>query len=309
MRRTGLAVLAIGSVLAGCGDSVSSGSGGDGTGGGTTSATTGVGAGPSGQWELLLEGAWSLPPGSEDYVCVIATIPEDTYVGAFRPIAPLGTHHTVLTRTDSGVDGVYPCDVGTNGENMIYGSGVGTEPGYFPPGVAVKLEAGDKVLLNLHLFNASPNPLEGTSGIEIQRIDSSAVEHEAESVLAGTLSLLIPPNSTVTETGYCTLPSAVTLFAVAPHMHQIGEHMKVTATNAGGDHVVLDADYSFDEQRHYPVDPQIPLESGDQIRVDCRYANPTNETVTWGDSSNAEMCFAGLYIYPASAGIGLICSD
>src|SRR5689334_13452522 len=55
-------------------------------------------AGGSGaDFRLLAEGDWQLDPGTEDYFCVRKTIEKDEFVGGFRPITPLGTHHTVLS--------------------------------------------------------------------------------------------------------------------------------------------------------------------------------------------------------------------
>jgi hypothetical protein len=263
----------------------------------------------TGDWELIIEGDWSLQGGTESYTCVVATVPEDMYIHAIRPIAPEGTHHTVLTVGASQPDGTFPCSASTNGQNMVYGSGVNTEARTFPEGVAVKLEAGEKLLLNLHLFNAFPEPLAGTSGIEVRRMDPAEVVHEATAILAGTLDLNIPPQSTVTETGYCTLPADATVFAVGPHMHQLGTHLTVSALTSSGEEVLHDGAYSFDDQQAFPVEPAVELSAGDQLRIDCTYTNPTNQQVGWGDSSNAEMCFATTFLYPASAGLGFICSN
>jgi hypothetical protein len=91
----------------------------------------------------------------------------------------------------------------------------------------------------------------------------------------------------------------VTLFSVAPHMHQLGTYMKVVAEPAGSDEVVLhDGPYDFTEQRYYSIDP-LELAQGDTVRVECTHTNTTDHLVTFGDSSLAEMCFAGIYRYPA----------
>ena len=111
--------------------------------------------GGSGDRIELLAGEWSLGGTDEGYVCVRRTMSETVYIREFLPIAPLGTHHTVLTiENDSGTpDGTARCNALTNGPEMIYGSGVGTTALEMPPGVAVKVEAGQQVLLNLHLHN------------------------------------------------------------------------------------------------------------------------------------------------------------
>ena len=271
--------------------------------------TTGVGGGAVDGWETLIEGDWSLPGGTEGYVCVTATMQEEVWIKAFRPITPEGTHHTVLTKGGFGDDGVFPCDAGTNGQNMIYGSGVGTNDMTMPEGVAMKLEPGDRLTLNLHLFNVNAADLSGVSGTQFQRADPDDVMYEAEGTLAGTFEIFIPPQSAGSASGRCTFSSATNVFAVGPHMHQTGTHMTVTAMPQAGSPVVLhDAPYSFEDQLGYPVAPAMSLAAGDSVQVDCTYDNPTSATITFGDSSEQEMCFASLWIYPP-ASTGFICND
>ena len=85
----------------------------------------------------LIGGEWTMAGGSEGYVCVRLTVEETMFIREFRPVAPLGTHHTVLTygNTATRPDGTTPCEAFTNAANMIYGSGVGTNPLRFPDGV------------------------------------------------------------------------------------------------------------------------------------------------------------------------------
>lgn len=263
-------------------------------------------------WGELVVGEWSLEGGTEGYVCSRTTITEDIFVGGFRAIAPPGTHHTVLTVSTEpdGPDAVFPCNAGTVGLNMIYGSGVGTNEFTFPEGVAVRLPAGSQVLLNLHLFNTATNPIDGISGIEVARLDPADVVHEAEIVLAGkTGGLRVEPGVT-TQTGRCEMSHDVTIFSVFPHMHQMGTRLKATAMPAGGASTVLvDEPYEFEDQLYYPVSPMLELAAGDEVMIDCTYDNRTRETVTFGDSSLEEMCFAGLYRYPKRDGGFFICDS
>ncbi len=264
-------------------------------------------------WVQLIEADWTLPAGDEGYTCARATVPEEMFVHAFRPIAPLGTHHTVFSLEDAAgsdaPDEVFPCSAAVNGPQMLFGSGVGTDALEFPEGVAVKLEKGSKVLLNLHLFNVSKKPLSGTSGVEIVRMDPAAVEHEAEIILAGKISGLTVEPGASTQTGSCAMSHDVTVFAVFPHMHQMGVYLKATAEPAtGAARVLTDGPYSFDAQQYYPIEPALELAAGDQVKVECQYQNPGADTVRFGDSSLAEMCFAGLYRYPKGSS-GFLCSS
>jgi hypothetical protein len=72
------------------------------------------------EWETLVGADWSLPPGTEGYVCVRKTLSEDLWVGAFGAVAPPGTHHTVLTYGPATEpDGVFECSTSINHDIMI----------------------------------------------------------------------------------------------------------------------------------------------------------------------------------------------
>src|SRR5262249_13992865 len=142
----------------------------------------------------------------------------------------------------------------------------------------------------------------GTSGVEIDAVAASEVQNEAEALLAGPLGFTVL-TGIQPLTFQCTMSRNVTLFAVAPHMHRLGIHMKVDGP--GG--TILDQDYSFEEQRLYPVGP-LALPAGSVLRTTCTWNNNTGGPIYFGDSTDAEMCFAILYRYPAAL-TGPICSD
>jgi hypothetical protein len=282
--------------------------------GGSVTQDGGAGAGGSGggaeaEWQPLITGDWALPGGTEGYVCARKTVDEDIIVSAFEAINPLGTHHTLLTVGEpDGEDGVTPCNAGANRPRSLFGSGVGTDPFSMPEGVGMRIPAGSQLLLNLHLFNTGTAELTGESGTRVRVLSESELEHEAEGILAGTTALDIPAGQTTEHTGYCTMAHDVTIFAVAPHMHQLGIYERVVAESAAHGEVVLhDEPYSFDEQSYKLIEP-VQLLQGERVRVECTHHNTTDARVTFGDSSLEEMCFAGLYRYPAGDGF-FICVD
>lgn len=288
------------------GGSGGSGTGGSGTGGSGTGGTGagggGTGGAITGDYQLLIQGEWTVASGDEDYRCVRKTVSEDGWVSAIRPKLPPGTHHTVLTLETEPTepDGTTACDAGTNGPHMIYGSGVGTTEFVMPEGVAVPIPAGSQLVLNLHLFNVNQGSLSGTSGIEVKYVAQSDVVHEAQVTLAGKMEGLVAQPGTSTDTGICTLEDDTTIFAVLPHMHQLGSHLKAdTAPTSGAGTTLLDVDYTFDDQQYFPMNPLVSLGAGDKINVACTYENPGAVPVYYGDSSKEEMCFAAIFEYPA----------
>jgi len=284
--QTALTVLASGLVLA-CGDGAACDScNGAGGGGGAPE-----GGASSDGWTKIITGDWELAAYDEHTKEVhVVTLDRDLYVGAIRPIAPPGTHHMILALGE--------------GSKFLYASGVGTNPLEFPPGVGFKLDAGQTLVLQLHVFNPTEEPLSGTSGIEFREVSPEDVVNVAEVFLPGPTTLKIEPNQTTTQSGTCTLDAAQTIFAVQPHMHQLGKHLTTTLNIAGVDSVLIDGDYEFGHQEVTRFEP-ISMNAGDTITTACTWDNTTSSEVSWGESSTAEMCLSILFRYPALGGTGL----
>jgi hypothetical protein len=312
MRKSRLLALVVVLFAIGCGGGGSGDDGDDGDDGMPPDAPGPTADADPNGWQVLVEGDWELQPNEEGYFCVYATVPRDMYIKMFRPLIPNGTHHTVLTLFTgaSPADGVYPCNAGTNGQSMIYGSGVGSPDFPFPPGVGLHLTAGQRLLLNLHLYNATDGILTGRSGTLFQEATAAEVQNEAELVLAGPVILNIP-TGTSTQSGSCNLSNItsvpIQVFALSQHMHRLGTHMRSVVTRNGSPDIVLqDIDYAFESQGFQAVSPTIELRPGDRLTTYCTYDNTTGAPVSWGDSSNDEMCFTDLFYYPAQ-GADFIC--
>jgi hypothetical protein len=245
-------------------------------------------------WSRIIEGDWKLAPGEEILQqCVQQTLDEDVYVSAIRPVHPLGTHHTLVTLGDGSTS----CTSSLISNGIIYAAGVGSKGLELPPGVALKFPKGSVLSMGLHLYNVTDGELTGTSAMEIVRLAPEEVEHEAEALLAGPLSLSIPPGRQ-TVADECTVNAEQTVFAVFPHMHQYGVHLTTTVTTSGTPKVIHDGPYDFEEQEQIVIDP-VKLAPGDKIATECTYENTTAQTLGFGESSDTEMCFSILFRYPA----------
>ena len=274
---------------------------------------------PPAGYTKLIGRTWTAAPGSNDiYKCVRVTIPEDMYITNIQAQAPLGTHHTVLSiagaNNTSGPDGEQDCGVSTLGMVMLYASGVGTSPLDFPQGVGIKIAAGTQIHLNLHLYNAGDEPLSAESAIWVKS-QPTPTPTLAEMVFAGKFLFSIdgtPMGQQPMEQeviGGCTVNSAYSLFAVWPHMHKLATHQKVELISNSTTTVLHDKPFNFAEQNYYMQAPIVEVQSGDQIRVTCTFLNPSTSSVTFGDSSDQEMCFSGLYRYPAKNSGLFQCTD
>jgi hypothetical protein len=287
----------------GCGGG-GEGDGGDEDGTDIDASNGGTGANIPADFTRLIGRTWSLPAGQPDtYKCVRVTIPNDTYITNIMSQAPSGSHHAVLSiaggNGTSGPDGEYDCGVSTLGTVMLYASGVGTSPLDFPAGVGIKVAAGTQLHLNLHLYNASDAAISGDSAILVKQ-QSTPPPTLAEMVFAGKFLFQIPNNNQpYTTSGGCTANRDYTLFAVWPHQHKLGTHHKFEIVRNGTATVLHDDAFGFEEQNYYLMSPEFQVLQGDQIRTTCTWVNNTGGNVGFGDSSDQEMCFTGLYRYPA----------
>ena len=256
---------------------------------------------------------WTAEPGVEAYFCGYQTLTEDLYIDQFRPLMPPGTHHVTVGYQDPArPDGYVPADptVGmptpevctgvSFGDVFSFAATVGTQDLSMPEGVAVKIPAGKQLVFGLHVMNTGSDPIRGRSGVQVRSPERSAVTHEAEVVAAQNVSFEVPPGRSTVE-ATCTMADDVTVFAVLPHMHLAGVHLKATAGPPGAPtSTLLDSDYAFDDQRYRLIDPMVPLQRGDQINVTCEYMNPGTETLMTGESTGGnEMCIAFVYRFPA----------
>lgn len=245
---------------------------------------------------------WELAGGTEKYICLREVLTETTVARAWRSLAPKGTHHSFLSLSEApdGVpDGVSECDAATIGAQQLFLAAVSTEPDRaMPPGIGMKLPEGSQLLLNVHLFNVTDQPLRGRSGALAQLMEEKDVVAFADNLSAGPTRLEIPPGPS-TQHGTCTIGRDMTIFAVGPHMHQTGVAMQVVAhTRLYGDRTLFDGPFFFDDQHGYALD-LLQLSAGDTVDITCTYENPSPRTLHWGGSSNDEMCSASLIRFPA----------
>ena len=289
-----------GPVTDGGGGSGGTSTGGTANGGNPSGGSAGEPVGAGNTWSELSSIEWTLNPAEEKNLCRRQTLTEDVFIGGFRGGAELGMHHAVIFLAENpplAPDGLSTCPPFETERVMLFAAGVGTGDLVFPSGVATRIPAGSQILFSLHSYNPTTDPLTGTSAIQMIQLDEAEVEHEATIVLSGkVITLSVPPGES-TQRGTCTLTGDVTAFAAFPHMHQLGTHLMTRILPSTGEPVpVLDMDFSFEDQRYVEFEP-IALHAGDTVEVNCTYQNP-GAAVGFGESSDTEMCFTGLYWYP-----------
>lgn len=259
-------------------------------------------------WTPLIGRSWSLKAGSTNtYVCTRIQVTRDMWIAGFRADSPRGTHHQVLTiSTSSTQTGDYNCSAGTLDNQMLYAAGVGTDDFVFPDGVAMHIAAGTYLNLNLHLFNASDTDIANrSSGVLIKEVAPAAVVHEADMMFSGTSLIFINNDGQPhTAEGGCTAPTDWHVFGLWPHMHQTATHQtwSYTPKQTGTPIKLIDDNFLFEEQKNYPIAETV-IHQGDSILTVCTYVNSGKNPIFFGDGSDKEMCFTGMYKYPAGGSL------
>jgi hypothetical protein len=166
----------------------------------------------------------------------------------------------------------------------------------------------------VHLFNEQDGSLTGTSGVQIQTEAQSVVQNTADMVFSGTFNINVPSNGMpTTASGGCSTPAEWTVFTLWPHEHELGIHQTLSI----GGTTVLDQPYSFTNQIAYPMSNMV-VPAGTPILTTCTYelaaatcsaseactvgscGSDSMCHVEFGQSTLDEMCFTGIYKYPAS---------
>jgi peroxiredoxin len=220
----------------------------------------------------------------------------DVWVGAsqVRPGNPAVVHHVVVFVLPPGVD-----KIDEEGGDFLAAYAPGMPPRVLPEGVAKRIPAGSKIMLQLHY---TPR---GTKQIDRSRLglvftDPAKVHKELMSGMTLNLRLQIPPGASdyVSRADFrFSQPSL--LLSVLPHMHLRGKSMKFVAEYPDGrSEVILDVPrYEFDWQNLYTLDQPKPMPEGTILHTEAHFdnssENPNNpdpsRVVTFGEQTRDEM--------------------
>ncbi|HEX5656464.1 MAG TPA: hypothetical protein VFX59_04680 [Polyangiales bacterium] len=174
----------------------------------------------------------------------------------------------------------------------------GKEIKILPSDIGVYMPKQGQLKLEIHYYNTGNQKAElDESGVEIC-VTRKPRKHVA-TTFPFSASATAPAGQRHTSEYTCTVDAKepVHLFANSPHMHKLGVHAKLEVLRKGGKtEVVHDRVFDFHDQNEYPV--ELVLNDGDQVKTTCVYENQTTSNVSFGTSSDAEMCFNFSMYYP-----------
>jgi hypothetical protein len=252
------------------------------------------GAGPAARGDHLLvrTDRISVPAGEEAFVCYAKTLEEDLVVDRIDYAARPLVHHLLLVQaTAREPEGLSACPVLFRPSwLMLFGAATADASLELPPGVGIVLPKGTQILIQLHVLNTGTSPASDVAEIALRKSPRRDVETVGLFAF-GTSRIELPPRQGSAVTHACTLREDVRVFAVVPHMHYLGTSLsfEIGASDSELREVYRREPWSFDDQYLEPL--VLDLRAGTRTRVTCSYHNPTDRTVTFGESSNDEMCY------------------
>jgi hypothetical protein len=262
-------------------------------------------------------------PTGETYTSFIFKSPWTTPVQGLRfrhlPDNAAVVHHWLLYSESANVaDGsIDACALaGASGilcgqastRSLITGWAPGRGDFRMPAGVGLELPApGALMALEFHYNNNGTGmTAQDKTGVEIC-VTSKFRTNTAAVTWLGSRNINVPAHAAGDATGTCTplrkgmnATDPIHFLYSWPHMHKLGTHLKsVVMRAAGGTDVLYDGDFSFQFQLAH--ESPLLLQAGDKITTTCSFQNTTDGAVTFGQSTDKEMCFNFAYAWPGHA--------
>ncbi len=312
--------------LYGCGDGGGGSDGdGDGDGGGDGGGT--VDASPVGTPDafvpptgsLTLEwGPINVPGGDEDTRCIIKKLgnPEPIKVHQIHNVLGQTSHHFIVYRVADQPEQTtpVPCTPFEDSLNPANGSPLMITQKFdetltLPDGVAFELPANATIKLEMHYINVQDGEREVHATSTFAPIADEDFVAAADFVFMGDLEISLPPMQASTLPGspsYLQIPAALegaNFFAITGHEHQWGTGVTVEAVAGEGQTgtmVYAPEEFNWDEPEVIFHDPTFQVPPGGGFNLTCEWFNGSNETVTFGEGANEEMCFFWAYYYPSA---------
>ncbi|MCA9515882.1 MAG: hypothetical protein KC635_13140 [Myxococcales bacterium] len=244
-------------------------------------------------WVAFATGEYTVASGEEKYLCWSQTLTEPLYVDRFEYEKVATVHHFFMQKAlVKEPEGFSECDVLFKPTWLpLFGAATSDAELQMPDGAAMIIPAGDQIVVQLHLLNATPEDVSERAVIRMHRSDVGPAATPVGWYAFGTSRIQLPAGQKTEVRSLCAVDQGATVFAGGPHMHYLGKKsvLEVGPSKDALATTHVRDPYSFDRQS---IDP-LPLElaEGELVQLTCTFDNRTDHTVTFGESSNDEMCY------------------
>jgi peroxiredoxin len=198
----------------------------------------------------------------------------------------------------------------------LVGYAPGLPPNRYPPGAALRIPAGSKLLFEVH-YSPNGKPQEDRSYIGLKFADPSTVKARIWGGMVGNRSFRIPPGDPDFEVvGEISVPGDAIMLTLTPHMHLRGKSFRYEAEFPDGRHEVLLNVPRWNSmwQLRYDLAQPVLLPKGTKLRAIAHYDNSAQNlsnpnpkvAVRFGPQVWHEMMMGYFTAVPALEGASLI---
>lgn len=273
----------------------------DDAGTGTLPCTPDVSLKPSKPWTIDA-------PLDDDYICYGVDVGPATkrHVTALAPRADNARvlHHMDLYEAPDS----YPTDptrcsaFGSAEWRLVFAWAPGGKSLVMPSEAGFPLNPNTHYVVQIHYSNATHVEGQDASGVDLCTTDQLR-PNDADVMAFGSDHFVIPARSNYDLTCRVALgPTApdLHLFAVMPHMHGNGVSLEQTLIPKadGSTPIELASQPHWDIQNQTWFEIDQMLHAGDHIATRCKWTNPKDDPIYWGDAAADEMCYAFTMYYP-----------
>ena len=294
----------------GGGNTPAAGSGGSAPAATSSEPDTGKGKGGTTQKDGKLSAFIEIsdvPSGAEAHRCVVVELPntEPVWASEFHATLTNGSHHMIVDRRDAKVDLITEAELcspstGADTTRLMIAQQHDTQL-KLPENVAFKLDAKQRIYLQMHYVNTTDKPLALKGNIELTLLAKDKTPIEAKSVFTGSTSIMLPAHQAGESKYFQTLPAdpAWNVFAMTSHTHKLGVHSTIERVAAADAPETKPLHESHDraEPPLSVFEKPLVFDGKDGLRLTCRYMNTTDRDVHFGTGVADEMCFMWVYYF------------
>jgi hypothetical protein len=247
-----------------------------------------------------------IAPNDERTHCYYTTLPLARAVGISRWASTMaqGSHHMIVyaLASSSEPDGtvVEDCNVlGAGGFSLpawIYASQTPEAEAVMPAGIGLSLGAQQKVVIEMHYLNPTPDPITAHVELHGEYYDAGEEFEPAATFVTYDQSISIPAESSGMAGDACAVPAGSKFFTLSTHAHK---RATLTRVSDQGEMVFESTDWEHPGGRVWTEEPFYEFTGS--LEYHCEYDNPAAVTVVDGPSAETnEMCMAVGYFFPAT---------
>lgn len=261
-----------------------------------------IDAKPANGYQIILPPVKALQPGQDTEYCTWTDLilDHDVDIRAIQGYQTIGGHHVGLFSTDKmQPPGTTRRCTDDDMSTFRFSAASGAEgqdgKNEAPGDLVFHIPAGSQIVLNHHYINATGQPRDAQSGINIWLADPGRQYQPSGSIALINTNMKLPVGPSTLDID-CTAPNDFKIWYAIPHMHEYGTRITMTHSSGAASDTLFDVQewtpaYTF----HPPVftaDPTSPLvvHAGDKMHVHCEWNNTTSAPLTFG----LEMC-VGFY--------------